>query len=495
MTLIEEKDIKSKSAESLVVGSFYKNPQLFFEYDELIYPEWDFITNDLRTLYNIIRTCYHGGYKNIDETIINVEVNKVPEWIEIYKKIQGYKTIQRLIDKVNLEDFKVYYKELKKYNLLRELFRKGFPVEQKLEKMKELEVEDIYKYFDYNLANTFSHHQNVEDSIILGKNMVSTLNKYQEEPDIGIEIPYHITNNLIRGWRQRCLNATGMHSGCGKSRWVSNIIFDIGIVKKIPILVIANEDDESIWNAILITSIVNNIFNKHSGKYINETDIITGQLSINDFELCKKAAKYIEENSKIYFQETQVYDYESLRRLLKIHKLKGINYFVYDTFKPFRNSKGATWEGFVQTSEMLKQLCGSKKKDGLDLAGWVTFQLTDDSLFDKILNSNSIASGKQIKHNLNYMSLYRPLTYAEKQKIQIKIYQKDNPFNGELQPLDLFKTYYIGFIDKNKGGQDKLKIIMEVDKGGVVFKELGYAVFKNKEDEDLIENRSGKKSD
>lgn len=480
------------SAESLVIGSLFKNPNLLFEYDEIIYPEWDFTLDELKFLYSVIKTCYYNGYKNIDETIINVEINKNPEWQKKYANIKGYKTIQRLTDKCNLDDFKTYFKILKKYNLLRELERNSFPIKEKIEKMKELEPEDIYKYYDYTLANTFKHYQGVEDSVILGKDMPDVFEKWLIEPDIGIEIPYFIINNLIRGWRLGKLNATGMHSGMGKSRQICNIAIHIGIKNQIPLLIIVNEQDKDEWDAMLLTSVVNNYFNK--GNIINETNIVTGELTEKQKEVCREAAKWIKNNSKIYFQEAQIYDYQSLKRILKVHKLRNINFFMMDTFKPFRNSKGATWEAFVQTSEMLKQLCGNKKKGGLDMGGWLTFQLTDDSLFDKILTSTSVASGKQIKHNLDSMMMSRQLNYSEKQKIQVKTFQKDNPFNDEIQPLDLYKDYYITFVDKNRGGKDKVKIISEVDKGGLIFNELGFAVFKSKEDEDLIENRSGNKS-
>jgi len=429
-------------------------------------------------------------YKNIDETLINIEVNKNEEWVKQYKEIKGYKTIQRLIDKINIDDFKTYYATMKKYNLFRELNRKGFPIIEKWDKIKDMEPEDIYRYFDYGLAKTFSHYQGVADSVILGSNMSQVFEQWLVEPDIGIDIPYYITSNLIRGWRKGKLNGLGLHSGVGKSRIMCKTIHDIGLRQQIPILLIVNEQDIEEWNSMILTSVVNNYFVKNK-KYINETNIVTGELTKEEIAICRDASIWIENNSKIHFQEAQIYDYNSLKRILKTHKLKGCNFFVYDTFKPFRNKdiKGATWEAFVQTSEMLKQLCGNKKKGGLDLGGWVTFQLTDDTIFDKVLSSNSIASGKQIKHNFDLMSMYRPLTYKEKEKIRMKVLQPDNPFNGIIQNLDISKDYYIGFIDKNRGGIDKSKIIMEGNKGCLIFNELGFAVFSNKEDEESIENR------
>jgi len=478
------------ATESLIVGSFYKKPSLFFEYDDLIFQKWDFTNDDLRFLYNLIRTCYYREYKYIDETVINIEVNKNPEWKKRYEKIYGYKTIDRLINKVNLDHFPKYFKDLKKYNLLRELQRDGFPVEQKLNEFKDKEAEEIYRYFDYNLAKIYTHYHGTEDSIILGEDMPDVFEQWMVEPDIGMEIPYNIVNDLIRGWRIGKLNAIGMHSGVGKSRYICSIVVHFGITLGLPILVIVNEQDKTEWDAMLLTSVVNNIFLSKTKHIIDETKIVTGNLTEDEMKICREAAKYIKEKSKIYFQETQVFDFYSLRRILKVHKLKGVDYFVYDTFKPFRDMKGATWEAFVQTSEMLKQLCGNAKKGGLDLGGWITFQLTDDTLFEKVLTSMSIASGKHIKHNFDFLMLSREIRNKEKDTLKVKIHQRDSIFNGDIQELDLFKRYYITFVDKNRGGKDHDRIISEVDKGGIVFKELGFAYTEDKKQD--VKNKANK---
>lgn len=486
-------EIRDVSTESLVVGSFYKNPDLFMEYDELIFADWDFSNEELRFLYNLIRTIWYSGKTKIDETTINIEVNKNEETIKKYKELKGYKTIQRLVDKVNLDDFSKYYGDLKKYNLLRELHRKGFPIIEKWEKIKDLDPESIYKYFDYGLSKTFTHYQGISGSVILGEDMVSVYEKWKVEPDIGIEVYYHIINSIIRGNRLGKLNSIGMHSGCGKSRFISLMAMHIGIVLQIPILIIVNEQDKEEWDSMLLAAVVNNVFAPETGVYINEDKIITGQCNEKEDEVCKRAAIYIQERSKIYFQEAQIYDYQTLKRVLKVHKLKGINIFFYDTFKAIHSQGMASWEMFVKTSEELKKICGNRKKGGLDMCGWITFQLTDDSQFDKILTSSSIASGKFIKHNQDFMLMARPLSYTEKQKIKVRLCQKDNIFNDEIIDLDFKKDYYIAFVDKNRGGKDKQKIIYEVDKGKLIFKELGFAVFNNREDEELVTDRNTKK--
>jgi len=477
------------ATEGLVLGCLYKNADLLTEYEDLIFPEYDFYNEDIRFLYNLLREIWHNGNTRIDETTVNIAVSKSSDKAERLKKIRGFPTIQKLMDKVNLDDFNTYYTDMKKYNLLRALDKQGFPIKQRWDKISKLNPEAIYKYFDHGLSKTFTYYEGVSGSTILGKNMLERYEKWKKEPDIGIELPFYILNSAIRGWRTGKLNSTGLHSGCGKSRIMVNIAMHIGIVQQIPLLIIVNEQDEEEWASMLLCAVVNNLYGPSSGIYIDEEKIITGQCSPEEDAICKKAAEMIERRSKIHFQEAVIYDYKTLKRVLKVHKLRGVNHFILDTFKPFRGESGASWEAFVKTSEELKKICGSKKKGGLDMGGWLTFQLTDDSLFDKILTSTSVASGKQIKHNLDNMGLYRELSYTEKQSIQCSVYEKNNPFNGKVIDLDPRKMYYIMFNDKNRGGKDKQKIILEVDKGKLIFKEIGFAKFKKQEDEDMLEKR------
>jgi hypothetical protein len=76
--------------------------------------------------------------------------------------------------------------------------------------------------------------------------------------------------------------------------------------------------------------------------------------------------------------------------------------------------------------------------------------------------------------------LSREIRGKEKETLKVKINQRDSIFNGDIQELDLFKRYYITFVDKNRGGKDHDRIISEVDKGGIVFKELGFAYTEDK---------------
>jgi hypothetical protein len=78
----------------------------------------------------------------------------------------------------------------------------------------------------------------------------------------------------------------------------------------------------------------------------------------------------------------------------------------------------------------------------------------------------------------------RLLDYEDKEKIKVKINIPNNPFNGQIKKLNNKSTYYMMFIDKNRGGLDKVNIIYKVDKGKMIWQEIGTAVFNNKSDEE-----------
>lgn len=470
--------IQDIATESLVLGIISREPQLLTEYIELINPEEDFTDNNLRFLYTILANAFLN-HDVVDATAINIEVSKLTrEQQEMFNKLGGYDTYKRLMDVAHVQQsLQPLYNQLKTYTLLRELDKRGFNVLPHIDKLITLTPDQILKSYEMQLAQVGSQIKNVHDSIPIGDGMTEFYESLKANPDIGYPLPFPIVNTLARGLRLGKVYASGMHSGYGKSREAAYILTFTSIVNHVPALVIVNEQDEEEWRSMLLTCVVNNVFAPKTGITIDEDTILMGKCNAAEDKICQEAAKYIEENSKIQFIETDVYDYTTLKILLKKHKLRGINFAIIDTFKPFRKGNAGmdSWEKFVAASEELKRIVGSEKKGGLNMCLWLTFQLTDESLMNKILNSSSIASGKQIKHNLDFLKMSRQLDYDDKQKIQCRIYQPGNPFNNQVINLDMHKDYYLCVIDKNRGGKDHKEIIYEVDRGKVIFKELGWA--------------------
>lgn len=482
--LIEEDDnisdvistIEDISTETLVVGSFYLNPDLLLDYSEVIKSKYDFNQPTARFMYDSLLDLYsqHAGTE-INEVKINIYMNSNDERKKKYDYLKGYSYIDRITKIVDLDDFPVYYEKLKKFSLLREFERKGFPV-QKLMDRKDFDkigTEDIIKGMEYQINTIGTVIGGVEDSVILGHNMPEKIEEWKLAPDVGIPIPFEIINALLRGLRRKKFNLFGMHSGCGKSRTTSKIACYLGIKLKIPVLVLVNEQDENEWLGMQISSVLNNpefgfdIQMKRRGiNGIDETKIVTGTLTEDEEEIVKEAARYIKENSKIYFLELNKYDENTLKRQIKRHKLRNCQLIIYDTMK----APDHDWMTFVRTADMLKEVASTE-----DIPVWSTFQLTDDSLFNDMLTSQAIANGKHIKHVADALMMAKPIPRDQYDKFVI--YNPNDPFIGEsTTQLDIHTNYYMVVIDKNRGGKDKDILCFEVDKGKNIWIERGYLV-------------------
>ncbi|MGE5438011.1 MAG: DNA helicase [Syntrophothermus sp.] len=478
--MTDKEIIQDISVEGIVVGMIFRKPSLLNEYSTLITPEYDFSDNSTRFVYNLILYVFCNG-DIVNETSLNVAVSKMDEGSQrFYKKIGGFNLVKRLetVSKIS-EDFKHYYERLKAYNVLRQLDNKGFSVRKNLNMLKEKNYEQIIKAYESQLTKISGCIQGVNDSIRLGNDIIDIYENLKNTPQIGIDIPFPIINSFMRGFSQGTFNAIALHSGYGKSRMIAFIIAYTSIINQIPMLLMINEQEKLEIDLMILTCIANNVYGKKYGITINESTIALGKCNYEENNMVLEAAKFIKERSKIQFLEIQNWSFDSLKLILRQHKLRGIDYAIVDTFKAMRSNAihgVPEWLQFAYTAEQLKSIIGSEAKGGLYMGLLVTMQLTDESLQTKVLNSTSIANSKQIKHSLDYLQMSRILDYRDKEKYKVKINIPNNPFNGQIQDLDMNKTYYLTFIDKNRRGKDKVNLIFEVSKGEMIFKELGYAV-------------------
>jgi len=479
---VTESKIKDIATELLVLGSLYTNHDLLLEYGELLKEQYDFSEPTTKFLFNSISELhYQYPDTEITETKVNIYMNQDPERKKKYDALKGYSYIERIKKLVDLNDFPTYYEKLKKFSLLREYERKGFPAQKIYEKnnFEKLTCEDIVRAMEYQASKIGTIIGGLKESIILGKNMVSKVAQWKQKPDVGLSIPFEIINMLMRGLRNKKLTMFGMHSGCGKSRTTSKIACYLGILHQIPVWVGANEQDEDEWDAMVISCVINNPeFGFQNELYrrglngIDETKIVTGAYNELEEEVILMAAEFIEKNSKIYFSELESFSENDIRREIKIHQLKGCQLAIYDTMK----APDHDWMSFVKTADMLKEI--AKK---LNIPIWTTFQLTDDSLFNELLTSQAIANGKHIKHVADHLLMARPLFGDEYDKYKIL---NPNGFSGTEQlNLRRDETYYVVFVDKNRGGKDKDRICLRVDKGKNMWIEEGYLILSEDEKE------------
>lgn len=479
---IIESKIEDVNTEMLVVGSIYTKPDILLDYGDLIRPQWDFYHDTARFLYQSLYEIYHYHVnENITEAKINVYMNQDDDRKSKYKEIGGYRTIYRIMSMSDVDDFDNYYNDLKKFSLLRELEKKGYPAQKIYEKkvFNRLTAEEIVQSLVYTIETISTEVGGIQDSIKLGEDLLDVYEGWKINPDFGEDIPFEILNLLIRGWRKKKFNLLGLHSGFGKSRLTSFLAAYVGIKLQTPLLIMVNEQEKSEWDAMMISAVVNNpifgyIDEDSVHKYgIDETKIVTGQCDAVEDELCKNAINWIRENSEIRWMFINRMSHSAIRRQIKRHKIRGCDFFIYDTLK----SSDHDWVSFVKLGDMLKDICSE-----LDVGGWATFQLTDDSLFDEILTSKAIASGKHVKHIADGLMMAKPIPRKEYKKY--RIYNPHDKFKNKLNALDQSFNFYSVDVDKNRGGTDKVRLCFKVDKGKNYWCEVGYLINADTSEED-----------
>lgn len=504
----QEKEPRNIQNEILLVGSLYKDPDLYVSWGQYIRSKYDFDDEVTRFFYDNFELMYKTFAQSIDETKINTFMSQDSDRLKTYKNYGGYKTISQWMSLADTEDFKNYFNIVKKFSLVREYQRNGYPVQKILtyKKFNEFTANDIYKLIRSKADKISTVILANEESVVLNENNEQTISKYLIKPQMGLEIPWQLINEMFRGCRLGKVVFSGFLSNEGKTRNLMKLMAFITLVKNEKFLLLSNEMDEEDLRSALITTVVNNKEFKelHKIEIIKpEKEIVLGQYrdiygnfieratdDWGDFieseeEFIKKVAKNSLEYQKIlevgkwidskkdkqiFFKDVgNDYSDQMLAFEYKKHNLvHGVKYAGYDTMKGFGTDD---WQTVKQTATQLKELM----KD-IKMFLWAVFQLTDDSVFIDIsqLSSNNIANAKQIKHVADHMLLGKRLYPEEYHKYQYIAHSDwGNPIPKN---LDISKKYFAIKPEKNRGGSKSVMPLFEYDLDYNVWDEVGYLI-------------------
>lgn len=506
--------------ETLLVGCFYKNPDLYLEYGNYMRPKYDFykseeeLKSDLEGEMEFWYNCFENMYRNYSTTFterkINIFMSQDKNRMSRYKRLGGYNALKNMKDLSDIEDFNSYFDTVKKYGLIRELYRSGFPVEKILnhKKFDFLSGDKIQKIMYSKLNEIQTITGGGESSVKLCENAQSTIRNYTKKPSFGIRFPWNKWNESFRGWRKKKFIVEGMLSNEGKSRKMVLLATYVSIIEGETVLVMTNEMSEEDIEACQIVTIVNSPYFKDEFDFTldkTEKEIVMGlyrdditkkylirQEGMTDDEwevyLFEHSTEYkntltvgqwIEDHSNIYFKEMNGrYSDIDLEMEIKKHVVsKGVTYFCYDTLKGFKTDG---WEAIKQTATRLEEICKE-----LDVGGYANFQLTDDSVYVDIFdfNSNNLANAKQVYHVLDFLCLDKRIYSDEYDK-----YLVEDSFGGEIE-LDKNKNYYGCKFAKSRTGNKGRVTLVEVDLDRNQWKEVGWLINKKRP-----ENSSMKRS-
>jgi hypothetical protein len=504
---IEPKNIQN---EILLVGSFYKNPDLYVSWGNYIRSKYDFDDEVTKFFYNNFELMYKTFSQTIDENKVNTFMSQDNERLQLYKKYGVYKVITQWMNLADIDDFKNYFGIVKKYSLVREYQRNGYPVQKILQhtKFNEWSAQDIYKMIRAKADKIHTVILTSDESTVLNDKAQDSINKYLITPQMGLEIPWLSINEMFRGARLGKVVFNGFLSNEGKTRNLMKLIAFITLIKNEKFLLLSNEMDEEDLKSALITTVVNNreFQSVHGINIIKpEKEIVLGQYKDENGEFLTRATnksgdfiegeeefikrvfdksdeyrkileigKWIESkrDKQIFFKDVGM-DYSDQTLLFeyeKHHIVNGVKYAGYDTLKGYETDD---WMSIKQTATKLKELM----KD-IKMFLWAVFQLTDDTVFTSIfeMSSNNIANAKQMKHVVDHLMLGKRISKEDYYKYQFI----PNDSWGKPVPtqLDINKKYMALKVDKNRGGnKDKIALI-EMDLDLNTWYEVGYLIAK-----------------
>ncbi len=508
---LQEKEPRNIQNEILLVGSFYKNPDLYVSWGQYIRSKYDFDDEATRFFYDCFELMYKTFAQSFDETKVNTFMSQDKDRLKIYKKFGAYKTITQWMSLADIEDFKNYFNIVKKYSLTREYQRNGYPVQKILQhkQFNEWSAQDIYKMIRAKADKIHTVILANEESVVLNENVEQTINGFIFKPQMGLEIPWRQINEMFRGCRLGKVVFSGYLSNEGKTRNLMKLLAYITLVKNEKFLLLSNEMDEEDLRSALITTVVNNkefkelhgidiikpekeivlgLYKDDNGKFItrscdkhgnfieSEEDYIKRIFkNSNEYRKIIEIGKWIDskKDKQIFFKDVGM-DYSNTTLEFEYRKhniIYGVKYAGYDTLKGFGSDD---WQSVKQTATKLKEIMKELK-----MFLWAVFQLTDDTVWTDIfeLSSNNIANAKQIKHIADMLIIGKRIPKKDYNKYQ---YISNDSCWGEPIAYDLSysKNYFALKIDKNRGGNKDIIPLLEIDLNLNTWYEIGYLIKK-----------------
>lgn len=496
----------------MLVGSFYKQPDLYVSYGNFMRSKYDFSDEATKFFYDNFELMYTTFSQNMEENQVNIFMSSDIDRLKIYKKYKGWKTISEWVNLANIEDVKNYYDLVKKYSLIREYERNGYPVQRILNhrNFNQWTARDIYKIIRSQADKINTVINANEESVILTDKMTKQVESLLIMPDMGLPLPWGILTEMFRGCRLGKVIFNGFLSNEGKSRNMMMLIAYIVLVLNEKFLLLSNEMDEADLRNCLITTVINNdcfkpyhgveikkcereivlgmyrddngnFIERHEdadGHYIESEDDFIARVAreSEEYRKVQKVAAWVDEkrNGKLFFKDVGMdYSDEAVEFELKKHKMVyGVNYCGYDTLKGYRIDD---WQTVKQTATKIKELMKE-----MHMFCFAVFQLTDDTVFTDVfqLSSNNIANAKQIKHVADILMLGKRIDKEEYHKYQ---YMAETDW-GVATPhdLDFARQYFAIKVDKNRGGNKARMPLFEIDLDLNVWKEVGYLIKRNK---------------
>ena len=462
------------SAEANIVAILYKKP------DELYNTNLDlseFTNNVWRVYFQIAHDIVLVEKKNIlDEITVGLYLEKHLKLKAKYEEYGAWDTISSATSYVNIENLEGYIAELRKWNTLAKLLRRGFPVKDRLSDFADMTSEEIYNEFEAFLNDTFVNIDSDVKSYDICNGIYDLIEKLDTGSAIGL--PYHdmpILTKETGGQYMGSITLLGGISNAGKSTVARSTTLPSIITKNEKIVIMVNEDSIAKWQREMLVWICNNELKFDIQKHVIRDGKYSPEIKAKLYE----AADWLEKKTQDHMITIIPFlQYQTSKAIKEIKKYAamGVKYFILDTFKMDAGKVSAnSWMEMQQSMVAIKDTI---KAEALNVHILITFQLEKGSSTMRHYTQNNIGMAKNIVDVASTCIMIRDIYEDEytDEKRALNVYRLEGA-NGKTKipvKLDKSKRYQVFFIVKNQeGAANAYQIVAEHDKSRNIIHEVG----------------------
>lgn len=464
------------ACEANIVSSLYKNPELYYTYDKL----------NLKSFSNNIwRVYWQIGYdivikenkKVLDDITVGLYLKKHPKLKQKYDEYGGYDTIDKSKEYVNVENINGYVNELNKWNAVLQLLARRFPVHDKIKEFVDMNLDDIYKFYDIQLNHIFINAESEVKSYSITDGIDELIDELNE--GIAVGLPFYslpIINKETGGMLTGNITLVGGLSNVGKSTFARSVIIPSIIKEKEKVVIMINEDGKKKWQREMLVWVANNILKKDLQKYV----VRDGKYSDEVMQTLRDSAEWLKEKTDNHIITLIPFEkYETSKAIKVIKKyssLGDVKYFLLDTFK--MDAGKVSNNSWLEMQQSMVDIYDTVKPESKNLHIMITFQLSKGSAKQRYYTQNNIGLAKNIIDPTSTCLMIRDVLedeYADG-KNELKVYRLEGR-NGRTKlpvKLDKDKRYQIVFIVKNReGSANSFQIVIEHNMSLNIMKEIG----------------------
>ena len=333
-----------------VIGCVFNDVGLLEYTDKYTIIEEDFPDQFHKIVFGSIYKIHELGAKQITLENISDFLSSRPKSEAIFKQNKGEEWLLKVADNAVPSSFDYYYNRLKRFSLLRAYDNCGIDVtdiydpDNILDTRKKQEQED---YLDNSSLEQIANRVEgkIEDirlkyvddefgeSVQAGENIFALIERFKEEPEVGVSMYGRLINTVTRGARLKKFYLRSAATGIGKTRSMIADACYIGCGTYYddnfgwitsgpaqPVLFITTEQELEEIQTMMLAFLSN----------VNEEHILNGAYLEGEEERVKKAGEILEQ-SPVYIEELPDFSLKDVEdKIKKGIRDYGIKYCFHD---------------------------------------------------------------------------------------------------------------------------------------------------------------------